>query len=491
MASSSFRSTLMLVGSLYLVGTVGCASHEPFRLDSAFGKKSNGNVKDPKLANALQAMKQAQSKTKVAKGDYAIDTSKRAEEITKKAELARGKSNSIGGKIKGVASSTASYMGGPFRPKSNSALAAYDPVSLSHDPGPLHADLFVKSAAHFEAQRNPTGAHEQYQKALAIDAKYKPALVGLGRLLHRQGQMEESIQIYQQALATYPGDAVLLNDLGLCYARTKNHDQAISAMQMALSAKPDSDLYRNNLAAIFVEAGHPTEAVSVLAEVHGPAIANYNVGYLLNQRDQPTQARDYFAKALSFDPNLAAARTMLGKTNVRRNDNSLPQEFPLQSPSEMRGEPRTLQARRPTRNDFSSTLPPIVLPHQVPTTGSPRSQDDSREARQVPPFNYQTAAKSFARAPEPVAAMPSTHEARPHLLPPPIDESDPMQQVLRGTNRTDDTIADSQISAASYVVSEPCGENTFRSQSEQTPLQMPLLNSRKRGELTPPVPSGL
>ena len=489
MANSTLRSVLLLASTLYLLGSVGCASREPFRLDSAFGKKAK--VKDPKLAKALQTMKQAHNRSKDANADFSIDTSRRVDEITKKAELARGKSNSFGGKIKQAASSTASYMGGAFRPTQSATSSANDPVSLSHDPGPLKANLFVKSAAHFEGQGNATAAFEQYEKALAIDATNKPALVGLGRLLHRQGQMQESIQTYQRALAAYPQDAVVLNDLGLCYARMKDYDQAISSMQMALNAKPDSQLYRNNLAAVFVEAGRPDEAVAALAEVHGPAIANYNVGYLLNQRKRPAEARGYFARALSFDPNMEQARTMLAKTDASPHQNPLPQNLPLRSPTEMSGQPATLQARRPTHNDFGSTLPPIVLPHQVPSVTNAIPQNETLTGTDTPPFNYQTAAKSFARLPDAVPSNTMQHVAVPHLLPAPTEPADPMQQVLSAINEAGSTMADPQVTAASYVVPDSGSASVDSPTGQPTQLRMPTLNSRKRGQLVPPTPIGL
>ncbi len=486
MANSTLRSVLLLASTLYLLGNVGCASREPFRLDSAFGKKSD--VKDPKLAKALQTMKQARDKAKTANGDYSIDTSDRVAEITKKAELTRGKSNSFGGKIKQAASSTASYMGGAFRPAQN-ATSSYDPVSLSHNPGPLNPDIFVKAATHFEGQNNPAAAFEQYQKAIAINPTYKPALLGQGRLFHREGKMQESIQTYQTALAAYPMDAVVLNDLALCYARMKDFDQAISSMQLAVKAKPESQLYRNNLAAVFVEAGRPADAVTTLAEVHGPAIANYNVGYLLNHRDQSVEARHYFDKALSFDPNMEQARTMLARMNVNSNQNPLPRGLPLRSPTDISGQPETLQARRPMRNDYSSTLPPIVLPHQVPNAGTSAPQYETVMAQEAAPFNYQTAAKSFARVPDPVAlAQPSD---LPHLLPAPTETLDPMQQVLKTINQADAAMADPQVSAASYVVPKSNMPSEAHAADQQTPLRMPTLNSRRRGQLVPPTPIGL
>ncbi|MCA9213337.1 MAG: tetratricopeptide repeat protein [Planctomycetales bacterium] len=493
MATTKLRSVLIFASGCYLAIAVGCASREPFRLDSAFGQKSGPNVKDPKLAKAIEAIEHAKRNAKPSSDQFAIDTSRRTNEMIKKAQEARGKtSDSFGAKLKSAAGSTASYVGGAFRMNPSPLVGSNpdDAISLSHDPGPLNADLYVKTAAHYEAQGNATAAYEQYQKALTTDAAYKPALVGLGRLLHRQGQMQESIQTYQRALSAYPRDPVLLNDLALCYAREKDYDQAIASLNLAKQVSPNSLLYRNNLAAILVEAGRADEAVGVLAEVNGPAIANYNVGYLLNQRSHVEQAHEYFLRALSYDPNMSQAQTMLTKT------------APV-GPYQQQSSPQ-MHATRPARNDFGSTLPPIVLPHQVPEYESRTNQIQPSEARPIDfehaPFNYQTAAKSFQRMEgpkenvtgspfSPYANDPMAADNAPQLLAA-IEAnamaSDPMQEVLDSMQTADATVVDSNVSAASYVVSNlPADEEATQTDAS---IRMPTFNSRTRGTLVPPTP---
>ena len=72
-------------------------------------------------------------------------------------------------------------------------------------------------------------------------------------------------------------------------------------------------MYRNNLATVLLEAGRADDAVAVLTESHGPAVAHYNVGYLLNQRGDSAEALQHFQEALEIDPNFGAARAMFEK----------------------------------------------------------------------------------------------------------------------------------------------------------------------------------
>ena len=55
-------------------------------------------------------------------------------------------------------------------------------------------------------------------------------------------------------------------------------------------------------------------ALNHLAEVHGLAVAHFNIGCLLHRRGETEAAKEQFARALERDPNLAPARQMLAQT---------------------------------------------------------------------------------------------------------------------------------------------------------------------------------
>jgi predicted Zn-dependent protease len=108
-------------------------------------------------------------------------------------------------------------------------------------------------------------------------------------------------------------DPVVLNDLALCLARAQRHDEAIEQLRSAVALKPDSLLYRNNLAAVLIQSHRADEAVHVLAETHGLAVAHYNVGYLLNQQGEVGAASAHFVRSLQENPSFEPARTMLDR----------------------------------------------------------------------------------------------------------------------------------------------------------------------------------
>ena len=134
-----------------------------------------------------------------------------------------------------------------------------------------------------------------------------PVVAGRAQITNLPWVIEESR--IRQALGL--DSAVLLNDLGLCYARAGQSQNAIAVQQRAVEMSPSSTLYRNNLAAALVEADRSGEAVPLLAQTCGTAVAHYNVGYLLHKRGANGAAVEHFVASLEANPSLTPARSML------------------------------------------------------------------------------------------------------------------------------------------------------------------------------------
>src|SRR5690606_2539828 len=107
--------------------------------------------------------------------------------------------------------------------------------------------------------------------------------------------------------------ALVWNDLGLCYARQKRHDEAIEMLDRAIKLQPHNKMYRNNLATVLVEVGRTDTAWSHLTAVNEPAVAHFNMGFLLHKQQQNDVAEQHLQMALQADPSLAAAQKLLAK----------------------------------------------------------------------------------------------------------------------------------------------------------------------------------
>ena len=192
-------------------------------------------------------------------------------------------------------------------------IKAVDPTSLSEDPPSISPDVYIASAQLNQFSGNQDKAAEFYNKVLELEPGNLDALIGQGRMLDRQNMYAEAAVYYEKATAHHPTNASAFNDLGLCYARHGEIAKSIRALQIAIKLKPESKLYRNNLATVLVENSQLDEAVKYLADVHGEAVAHYNVGYLLYQRGDGGTARQHFSQAVSINPQLDEARVLLAR----------------------------------------------------------------------------------------------------------------------------------------------------------------------------------
>ncbi len=230
-------------------------------------------------------------------------------------------------------------------------------VSSKPDQEP-DAQLHTSLAKLQEKTGNAKGAEVQYQKALAKDAKYLEALLGLARLRDRQGQSAEAVELYLKATRNHPREAAAFNDLGLCYARQQKFNESVAALRQAIKLKPRGQLYRNNLATVLVELGRTDEAVRELEVVYAPAIAHYNVGCLLGEKADFGKAHEHFSQALAYDPSLVEARRWV-ELLAQRDDAptrdalaQLPPEATL--PATTRG---TQNAQHSERQDVNEPAP--------------------------------------------------------------------------------------------------------------------------------------
>jgi tetratricopeptide (TPR) repeat protein len=183
-----------------------------------------------------------------------------------------------------------------------------DSISLASKNAAPSGSLYVSLAKLQERSGNTAAAVEEYNKALDAEPNFLPALLGLARLYDRQGRYDDALKLYRTAAEAHPQNASAQNDLGLCLARSGKLNESTAALRKAMTLEPGKVLYRNNLATVLVEQNKADEAYQVLVGAHGEAVAHYNVGFLLNKRDQKPEALSHFLAAAKLDPNLREAK---------------------------------------------------------------------------------------------------------------------------------------------------------------------------------------
>ncbi len=204
----------------------------------------------------------------------------------------------------------------PNRPHASQVHAAYqeiDPIALNYKSAPPSVGLYLAVAQLSDRRGDVPQARAMYRRALQMEAENRDALLGLARLEDRAGNLKQAIQIYRRGAAAHPEDASMLNDMALCLARQGQLHPAAQTLQQAIQLQPQKQLHRNNLAKVLVELNHLDAAVAHLQAVHPPAVARYNAGVLLHQRQRHREAARHLAAAVELDPELQIAGKLLAQ----------------------------------------------------------------------------------------------------------------------------------------------------------------------------------
>lgn len=227
-----------------------------------------------------------------------------------------------------------------------------------------------------------------------MEPKNTECLLGLARLEDREGNLQVAMQIYQQLVKENPQDAKPLNDLALCHARNGQLDASLQLLDQAVRMRPDKELYRNNIAKVWIEKNRPDLASKHMMAVYKPAVANYNMAVLLQQRGRSAEAVSYLNLALAENPQFEEAKTLLAGLNVPA-PNRVEQVSQLSNGIQVSMPSTTVRA--PASND--DILPtPMYPPSQSAATNYPSTGAQSM-IPQPQNFPAETASKPVGHSP--------------------------------------------------------------------------------------------
>lgn len=216
--------------------------------------------------------------------------------------------------IAGAWQKTTETLTAPFKPK----VHTEDAVSLTDKPPKVGADVYISSGRMYELKGDFATASQQYERALQVAPNDLNAMVSLARLHDRQGKFDAAIQMYQRAANAHPQSPLVHNDLGLCFARHQQLDKSARELAAATQLQPQNAMYRNNYATVLLELGKEQDAFQQLAAVNPPAVAHYNLAFLMHQRGSSDQAVNHLQQALALDRSLTSAADLL--STIRPND---------------------------------------------------------------------------------------------------------------------------------------------------------------------------
>lgn len=162
-------------------------------------------------------------------------------------------------------------------------------LALRDDPESAEA-LYGMGSVYLNQQKNAE-ARDAFERTVKLRASYPDTLANawnnLGLLATREGNTQEAIRCFQEALTMSPGHRIALVNLGNAYRQQRNWDEARKAFERAVQLNP------------------------------GDPEANYGLGMVAAQTDDTNRAYEYLQKALKFRPGYPEALNNLGVLYLR------------------------------------------------------------------------------------------------------------------------------------------------------------------------------
>jgi len=142
----------------------------------------------------------------------------------------------------------------------------------------------------------------------------------LGAMLVRQGQVQEAIGHYEQALHLKPDLANAHYNLGIALAGQGRLQKAIGHYEQALRIKSDDAKAHNNLGNALDELDRPQEAIKQYEQAlriqPDYAEAHYNLGVTLEKLGRTPEAIQHYEQALRIKPGFVGAQNALARARA-------------------------------------------------------------------------------------------------------------------------------------------------------------------------------
>ncbi|RMF02892.1 MAG: tetratricopeptide repeat protein [Chloroflexi bacterium] len=153
-------------------------------------------------------------------------------------------------------------------------------------------------------------AEQHYQRALALNPHSADALHLLGLLEHQLGNHDSAVQHLLQATTIEPENPLFHGSLALVYRELGQLENAAAGYRAVLRICPDDDESHYNLGVVLSKLGRLDEAVtSFQAAINCRpdfAPAHYNLGVVLEQLGRTGEAVSALNRSLQLEPDFAA-----------------------------------------------------------------------------------------------------------------------------------------------------------------------------------------
>ena len=191
-------------------------------------------------------------------------------------------------------------------------VSAQEQSVFDRERANTHFDL----AAALSSQGQLNEAIVHYKQALKIEPDRADVHLEVAAALASRGRHEEAIRHYRRVLQMRPDDFKTHHDLGVALFQQRKLDEAISHYRRALQGKPRDARALNNLALALQLKGELEQAISryrqALEVDSENAKAHIYLGMALSSTGQLEQAISHYRRALEIEPENVNAHVNLG-----------------------------------------------------------------------------------------------------------------------------------------------------------------------------------
>ena len=164
-------------------------------------------------------------------------------------------------------------------------------------------------------KNQPQKATKLVRRAIEFDDAQPLFHKSLAAILQHLGQLQESINAYQQLLSITPNDHSIWNDIGHLFRLQGQTDEAYSHFQKSIVILPDYPAFYN-LGLLLQEQGQTEESIvcykKSVAINPNFAQAYNNLGNAFQEIGQYNEACSYYQKAIQVNPRYFEAEANLG-----------------------------------------------------------------------------------------------------------------------------------------------------------------------------------
>jgi tetratricopeptide (TPR) repeat protein len=193
-----------------------------------------------------------------------------------------------------------------------------------HEPSHNFAEEHALTGAALETGEDWPGALAAYERSLTADARYVPALEGIGRTRIKQHDLPGAEEVLRRALRMEPDSQRAHHYLGVVLQQTGRPDEALRELRASLALSPNDLPTLQALAPLLAAHGEIEEAAGLYARIAAVdpdnAGAQLALARLEGARNRPHQGLPAARRAVELAPDNPEAWLVLAHLAIDTQD---------------------------------------------------------------------------------------------------------------------------------------------------------------------------